>query len=41
MGIVNKNLGILEYDSVKQQEMKDKFKNEYLRRAKLILKGIR
>ena len=34
-----KHLGILEYDRVKEQEMKDKFRNEYFRRAKLILKS--
>ena len=34
-----KYLGILEYDRVKKQEMKDKFRNEYFRRAKLILKS--
>ena len=34
-----KYLGILEYDKVKEQEMKDKFRNEYFRRAKLILKS--
>ena len=33
-----KYLGILEYDRVKEQEMKDKFRNEYFRRTKLILK---
>ena len=32
-------LGILERDEVKEQEMKDKFKNEYFRRTKLILKS--
>ena len=32
-----KYLGILEYDRVKEQ-MKDKFRNEYFRRAKLNLK---
>ena len=32
-------LGILECDEVKEQEMKDKFKNEYFRRTKLILKS--
>ena len=31
--------GILEYDRVKEEEMKDKFRNEYFRRAKLILKS--
>ena len=34
-----KYLGILEYDRVKEQEMKDKFKNECFRRAKCILKS--
>ena len=34
-----KYLGILEYDRVKEQEMKDKFKNEYFRTAKFILKS--
>ena len=34
-----KYLGILEYDRVKKQEMKDKFRNEYFRRTKLILKS--
>ena len=28
--------GILEYDRLKRQEMKDKFRNEYFRKAKLI-----
>ena len=32
-----KYLGILEYGRVKEQEMKDKFRNEYFRGAKLIL----
>ena len=32
-------LGILEYDRVKEQEMKDKFRNEYFRRTKLIFKS--
>ena len=32
-------LAILEYDRVKEQEMKDKFRNEYFRRKKLILKS--
>ena len=31
-----KYLGILEYDRIKGQEMKDKFRNEYFRKAKLI-----
>ena len=31
--------GILEYDRVKEEEMNDKFRNEYFRRAKLILKS--
>ena len=30
-----KYLGILEYDWAKEQEMKDQFKNDYSRRAKL------
>ena len=30
----------MEYDRVKQQAMKDKFRNEYLRRAELILNKI-
>ena len=34
-----KYLGISEYDRVEEQEMKDKFKNEYFRGAKLILKS--
>ena len=34
-----KYLRILEYDRVKEQEMKDKFRNEYFRRAKSILKS--
>ena len=34
-----KYLGILEYDRVKEQEMKDKFRNEYFKRAKLIFKS--
>ena len=34
-----KCLGIMEYDSVKDQEMKDTFRNEYFRRAKFILKS--
>ena len=34
-----KDLGIWEYDRVKEQEMKDKFKNKYFRRGKLILKS--
>ena len=29
----------MEYDRVKEQEMKDKFRNEYFTRAKLILKS--
>ena len=33
-----KYLGILEYGRVKEQEMKDKFRNEYFRSTKLILK---
>ena len=35
-----KYMGILEYDRVKEQEMKDKFRNVYFRRAELILKSI-
>ena len=31
-----KYLGILEYDRIKGQEMKDKFRNEYFRKAKLM-----
>ena len=34
-----KYLGIMEYDRVKEQEMKDKFSNEYFRRTKLLFKG--
>ena len=34
-----KYLGILDYDRIKEQEMKDKFRNEYFRRVKLILKS--
>ena len=34
-----KHLGILEYDRIKEQEMKDKFRNEYFRREKMILKS--
>ena len=34
-----KYLGILEYDRLKEQEMKDKFRNEYFRGAKSILNG--
>ena len=34
-----KYLAILEYDRTKEQEMKDKFRNGYFRRAKLILKS--
>ena len=34
-----KYLGILQYDRIKEQEMKDKFRNEYFRRVKLILKS--
>ena len=29
----------MEHDGVKEKEMKDKFKNNYFRRAKLILKS--
>ena len=32
-------LVILEYDRVKEQEMKEKFRSEYFRRAKFILKS--
>ena len=32
-----KYLGILEHDRVKEQEIKNKFRNEYFRRTKLIL----
>ena len=35
-----KYMGILEYDRVKEQQMKDKFRNVYFRRAELILKSI-
>ena len=34
-----KYLWILEYDRVKEQEMKGKFRKEYFRRTKLILKS--
>ena len=34
-----KYLGILGYDKEKEQEMKDKFRNEYFRRTKFILKS--
>ena len=34
-----KYLGILEYDRIKEQEMKDKFRNDYFGRVKLILKS--
>ena len=34
-----KYLGILEYERVKEQEMKDKFRNEHFRWGKLILKS--
>ena len=34
-----KYLGIMEYDRVKEQEMKDKFSNEYFRRTKLLFKS--
>ena len=33
-----KYLGILEYGRVNEQEMKDKFRNEYFRGPKLIIK---
>ena len=35
----HKYLRILEYDRIKEQEMKEKFSNEYFRRTKLILKS--
>ena len=38
-GKVKSTDGIVEYDRLKEQEMKDKFRNEYFRRAKLILKS--
>ena len=31
-----KYLGILQYDRIKGQEMKDKFRNKYFRKAKLM-----
>ena len=34
-----KYLDILEYERIKEQEMKDKVRNEYFRRTKLILKS--
>ena len=34
-----KYLEILEHDRVKEQGMRDKFRNEYFRRAKMILKS--
>ena len=34
-----KYLEILEYGRVKEQEIKDEFRNEYFRREKLILKS--
>ena len=34
-----KYLWILEYDRIKEQEMKDKFKNEYFMWAELVLKS--
>ena len=34
-----KYLGILKYSRMKEQEMKDMFRNGYFRRAKLILKS--
>ena len=34
-----KYLGILELDNIKEKEMKDKFKYEYLRRTRLIVKS--
>ena len=36
---VHKYVRILEYDRIKEQEMNVKFRNEYFRRAKLILKS--
>ena len=39
IGTELKYLGILEYDRVKEQKMKDKFRNECFRRTKLILKS--
>ena len=36
---VHKYVRVLEYDRIKEQEMKVKFRNEYFRRAKLILKS--
>ena len=35
----HKYLAILEYDRIKEQELKDKFRNEYFRRSKSILKS--
>ena len=35
----HKQLRILEYDRVKEQEMKDQFRNQYFRMARLILKS--
>ena len=34
-----KYLRILDYDRIKEQEMKNKFKNKYFKRARLILKS--
>ena len=34
-----KYLGLLEYDRVKEQEMKDKFRSEYFSNAELSLKS--
>ena len=34
-----KYLGILELDKVKEQKMKDIFRNEYMRRLKLVMKS--
>ena len=33
------NLGILELDIVKEQEMKDIFRNDYMQRLKLVMKS--
>ena len=38
-GKVKSTDGIVEYERLQEQEMKDKFRNEYFRRAKLILKS--
>ena len=34
-----KYLRVLDYDRIKEQEMKNKFKNKYFKRARLILKS--